>query len=134
MHWTTISLLVLLVSLSIIGCNPEVKNDELVGVWINLDEGCEIQLNRDFTFKSENLPLDVENGYYLYFSKEITTWRGVWSLKGEKLKLTINDKSYYYLEVDNLLTLGEPSLRVKLTDESGSMIYLEKREVNSTIQ
>lgn len=37
-------------------------------MWQNSDEGFAIELKEDSTFKAINIPLDVENDYYLTFS------------------------------------------------------------------
>ena len=109
------------------GCNSEVKKDEFVGVWVNEKEKCEIQLNRDLTFQSTNLPLDVENKNYITFDKQTKTWQGVWSLEEKQLKLTIND-SYYYLGVNKTFLSSEHRLYVKLLEETGGeMIYFDKQ-------
>lgn len=118
----------LLAILTLLGCNPKINNDELVGLWLNENERCSIKLNEDFTFKSTNVPLDVANKNYLAFNKKEKMWQGVWTLEGQELKLTINDDSYYYLEVNASFPLGKPRLSVKLLDESGGeMIYFDKK-------
>ncbi len=114
--------------LSLLGCNSTIKNDEFVGVWFNENEKCNIELNKDFTFKSTNVPLDVANKYYLNFNKQEKTWQGIWSLEGKQLKLTVNSDSYYYLDVNKGFLSGKPRLSVKLLDESGGkMIYFDKK-------
>ena len=116
----------LFTTLSLVGCNSTIKKDEFVGVWVNEEEKCKIELNRDFTFKSTNVPLDVVNKYYLTFNKQAKVWQGTWSLEDEQLKLMVND-SYYYLSVNTTLLSGKPRLSVKLLDESGGeMIYFDK--------
>jgi hypothetical protein len=114
--------------LSLLGCNSTIKNDEFVGVWFNENEKCNIELNKDFTFKSTNVPLDVANEYYLNFNKQEKTWQGIWSLEGKQLKLTVNSNSYYYLDVNKGFLTGKSHLSVKLLDESGGkMIYFDKK-------
>jgi len=126
--FTRSGMIALLVALSLTGCTTGIKKDALVGIWINDDEKCSIKLNRDFTFKSTNVPLDVNNKYYLSFNKETKRWRGVWSLKNNEIKLIINDDSYYYLNVNNSIFSAEPRLYVILSDESGgNVIYFTKR-------
>jgi len=118
---------VLFMALLVAGCNSAIKEDEFIGIWINEKQNCKIQLNKDFTFNSTNVPLDVANKYYLTFNKEKNTWQGKWSLENKQLKLTIND-SYYYLDLSTSFTSGKPRLYVKLLDESGGeMIYFEKQ-------
>jgi hypothetical protein len=117
----------LLIALSLMGCNSTVKKDKIVGTWINENEKCKIELYKDFTFKSSNIPLDVENNQYLAFNKQMKMWQGIWSLEDKQLKLTINE-SYYYLNVNTTFFTGEPYLYVKLLDESGGeMIYFDKQ-------
>jgi len=114
--------------LSLFGCNSTIKNDEFVGVWLNENEKCNIEFNKDFTFKSTNIPLDVINEYYLTCDKQEKIWQGVWLLEGKQLKLTINSDSYYFLKVKKDFLSGKPRLSVKLLDESGGeMIYFDKQ-------
>ncbi len=119
--------LFLFIALSLVGCNSTIKKDGLIGEWINEKEKCKIQLNKDFTFSSTNVPLDVVNKYYLTFNKQTKTWQGVWSLEEKQLKLTVND-SYYYLDVNPSFLSGKLRLYVKLLDESGGeIIYFDKQ-------
>jgi hypothetical protein len=117
----------LFMTLLLAGCGYALKENEFIGVWANEKENCKIQLNKDFTFNSINVPLDVANKYYLTFNKETNTWQGKWSLENKQLKLTIND-SYYYLDVNTSFASGKARLYVKLLDESGGeMIYFDKQ-------
>ncbi|MBK9327736.1 MAG: hypothetical protein IPM95_00185 [Sphingobacteriales bacterium] len=119
--------IVLCMVLLFAGCSSALKENEFIGVWLNAKENCKIQLNKDFTFSSTNVPLDVANKYYITFNKETNIWQGTWSLEDKQLKLTIND-SYYYLDVNTSLTSSKPRLYVKLLDESGGeMIYFDRQ-------
>lgn len=116
----------LLAFLTLLGCNSTTKNGEFVGIWSNEQEKCRIELNKDFTFRSTNVPLDVMNEYYLTFNKRVKVWQGIWSLENKRLRLTIDD-SYYYLNVSPAVFSGDLRLSVKLLDESGGdMIYFNK--------
>ena len=122
-----IGYILLLVALLLIGCNSTIKEDEFVGVWVNEEEECKIELNKDFTFKSINVPFDVVNTNHPTFNKQSKVWEGVWSLDDEQLKLMEND-NYYYLYVNTTLPYGKPRLSVRLLNESGGqMIYFDKK-------
>lgn len=97
-------------------------------MWVNTDEKCEIQINKDFTFKAVNLPLDVENRHYLPFNKQEEVWSGLWLLENNQLKLKSSDnRYYYYLKINYPLIAGEVDLYVKLLDEvGGEFIYFDK--------
>lgn len=116
----------LFMTLLLVGCNPTLKEDEFIGVWINKEENCKIQLNEDFTFNATNLPLDVANKYFVTFDKQTKGWQGVWSVEGNQIKLTSNDY-YYYLDVTPTLFSSKLQLYVTLLDEvGGEMIYFDK--------
>lgn len=118
-----------LISISIFiifGCSSNIENEALVASWVNEDEGCRIELNKDFSFSSWNLPLDVQNQYLIMFDKNIKDWEGTWETDGEQVKL-IFDHSYYNIFIDNPLIIGSPKLYIQLSEESGgSFIYLNK--------
>ena len=121
-NWTALFMALLLA-----GCGSALKEEDLIGIWKNEKENCKIQLNKDFTFNSTNVPLDVANKYYLTFNKETNIWQGKWSLENKQLKLT-NSDSYYYFDVNTSLTSNNPRLYVKLLDESGGeMIYFDRK-------
>ncbi len=89
--------------------------------WLNEKEKSKIQLNSDFTFKSTNLPLDVINKQCLMFDKQqVKEWQGTWSLENKQLKLTMNNNSFYFLNVDKpFIFLGKHYLYLILDDEAG---------------
>lgn len=118
--------IILFFVLSLVSCSSKINTKELTGTWINKENQCEIQLNKDLTFKSKNIPLDVENEYYLSFDKQIKTWEGVWSLEGRQIKLEM-DNSYYYFDVNINYLTSEKSLFLRLLEESGGgMIYFNR--------
>ena len=101
-------------------CSSNLKEREFIGMWQNSDEGCIIELNKDNTFRAMNIPLDVDNDYYLTFNKELKNWSGNWELTQNEVKLKMNG-SYYTLRAD------KSYLYVKLTEESGGeYIYFER--------
>ena len=110
----------------LLGCNSGISDKELIGEWINKEEKSTIQLEPNHTFKSNNLPLDIQNKYYLTFNKSIKEWQGTWTVVSDQLQLKMNE-SYYYLNLQNI-TFGKLRLYVKLLDESGGeAIYFDKR-------
>ena len=115
------SILLMLITV-FFGCNSNLKFEGFIGKWQNSDEGCAIKLNEDSTFKAINIPLDVENDYYLTFNKEFNDWSGKWELAQNKIRLNMND-SYYTLWAD------ESYLYIKLSNESGGdYIYFERNK------
>lgn len=107
------------------GCSSTLKEDEFIGVWINKEENCKIQLNKDFTFNSTNIPLDVANKNFV--NKQAKEWQGVWSVEGKKIKLS-KDDYYYYLNITPSFFLSKAQLYVTLLDEvGGEMIYFHKQ-------
>lgn len=118
--------IVLFMAFLLAGCSSTLKKDEFVGVWINEKENSKIQFNKDFTFSSTNLPLDVANKQFVTLDKQTKGWQGVWSVEGNQIKLTSNDY-YYYLDVTPSFFSSKLQLYVTLLDESGGeMIYFDK--------
>lgn len=115
----------LFAALLLTGCSPTLKEDEFIGVWINKEENCKIQLNKDFTFSSTNIPLDVVNKYFV--NKQTKEWQGVWSVEGKQIKLS-KDDYYYYLDITPSFFSSKVQLYVTLLDEvGGEMIYFHKQ-------
>jgi hypothetical protein len=110
----------------LLGCG-QIQPKDLVGFWVNHEEGCSVELSSNGSFTSSDLPVDVVNQNYLTFNKGLQYWQGEWNLEGHYLKWNMKDGGYYFMAVDRDLLSREIRLEVRLLDESGgNMIFLGK--------
>jgi hypothetical protein len=126
----------LLLSISLIffiNCNIVIPKREFIGVWINQSEKCKIQLNKDFTFVSYNLPWDVETKlHFIKFNKDDEypiVWQGFWTVENNQIKLIDEKGCFYYLNIDSFFYfLHQLSLNVKLLEEVGGDMIVFNRQ------
>lgn len=113
---------------ALLGCGLTHTNDEqLIGIWVNEDEGCEIEFRRD-SFMCRNLPLDVMNKIHLNFDEEIKVLQGVWGVENGEVRLSMSE-SYYYMNLNRDLFSGKVQLCIELNDEGGNeILFLDKRK------
>lgn len=111
----------------LLSCNYQKSDCDFWGIWINTDEKCQLELSEDFTFNSSNLPLDVNNKKNIK-NKDNKKWEGNWKIENHSIKLELNKKEFYYLEIDrSLFPFERKKIYITLHDDvGGNRIYLRK--------
>ena len=110
--------LIILLSSSLFCCT--IKNqDEYAGVYFNSEENCMLQLNKDSTFKLDNLPTDLLN---CNFAVQKQNYTGIWKVSNDRLLLIIGKRSICDMEIIGsgsnkriqLQTQADTNLRIDL--------------------